>query len=103
MIQQEIEDVKRQKVIVLAKLKLYRNLTAEYDEQLRLLKEQVRDVHNWEFQHDLIKRPITVYSAVWSMKLAIWYSPRINLSPKLRYKLNILYNAFCKEFSYNIS
>ena len=46
MIQQEIEDVKRQKVIVLAKLKLYRNLTAEYDEQLRLLKEQVRDVHN---------------------------------------------------------
>ena len=41
MMQKEIENVKKQMVIVLAKLKLYHNLNAEYDEQLRLIKEQV--------------------------------------------------------------
>ena len=40
MILQEIENVKRQKEIVHAKLNLYDSLIAEYDQQLSLIKEQ---------------------------------------------------------------
>ena len=41
MILQELENVKRQKEIVHAKLNLYDSLIAEYDQQLSLIKEQV--------------------------------------------------------------
>ena len=41
MMQKEIENVRRQKTIARAKLDLYNNLSSEYDEQMRLIKEQV--------------------------------------------------------------
>ena len=41
MMQKEIENVRRQKDMACAKLDLYNNLSSEYDEQMRLIKEQV--------------------------------------------------------------
>ena len=45
MMNKEIENVRRQMTIAGAKLDLYKNLNVEYDEQIKLIKEQVSKIY----------------------------------------------------------
>ena len=55
MMNKEIENVRRQMTIAGAKLDLYKNLNVEYDEQIKLIKEQVCKIYVDKFFAILIK------------------------------------------------